>query len=151
MNEHLLRNNINASSPLLQLDNHYCAHQQMATLRNGPHTTIGKSSSGFSHGSRNEVTLPEIPDPDATKSSTSTRNEPVKYRHVAAVHTQSRTSRLSSDSQTSSSFAGFRNLMVIVLGQLLFLLPSLLPLFFSLDCSGKVGVFMKSRRVTKYE
>lgn len=38
-----------------------------------------------------------------------------KYRHVAAAHSQPRTSCLSHDSETSPSFLGFRNLMVIVL------------------------------------
>ncbi|EFX00706.1 membrane bound O-acyltransferase [Grosmannia clavigera kw1407] len=38
-----------------------------------------------------------------------------KYRHVAAYHTQSQPTCLSTDSATSPSFLGFRNLMVIVL------------------------------------
>lgn len=38
-----------------------------------------------------------------------------KYRHVAAVHSRSRTSCLSHDSDVAPSFLGFRNLMVIVL------------------------------------
>ncbi|KAJ8110701.1 hypothetical protein ONZ43_g5808 [Nemania bipapillata] len=38
-----------------------------------------------------------------------------KYRHVAAVHYKARPSTLSHDTQTSPSFVGFRNLMVIVL------------------------------------
>lgn len=41
-----------------------------------------------------------------------------KYRHVAAVHSQSRPSCLSHDSHATPSFIGFRNLMVIVLGEL---------------------------------
>ena len=41
----------------------------------------------------------------------------VKYRHVAAVHSRSRTSSLSSDSDQTPSFLGFRNLMVIVLSK----------------------------------
>jgi diacylglycerol O-acyltransferase 1 len=40
-----------------------------------------------------------------------------KYRHVAAVHSMPRTSVLSHDSETSASFLGFRNLMVIVLSK----------------------------------
>jgi diacylglycerol O-acyltransferase-1 len=40
-----------------------------------------------------------------------------KYRHVAAVHSQSRPSCLSHDSDAAPSFIGFRNLMVIVLGK----------------------------------
>ncbi|KAI1854682.1 hypothetical protein JX266_000800 [Neoarthrinium moseri] len=38
-----------------------------------------------------------------------------KYRHVAAVHSKSRPSTLSHDSDSTPSFLGFRNLMVIVL------------------------------------
>ncbi|KAG7419195.1 MBOAT, membrane-bound O-acyltransferase family-domain-containing protein [Fusarium sp. MPI-SDFR-AT-0072] len=38
-----------------------------------------------------------------------------KYRHVAAVHKQTRPSCLSHDSDAAPSFIGFRNLMVIVL------------------------------------
>ena len=43
-----------------------------------------------------------------------------KYRHIAAVHSKPRTSCLSHDSQTTPSFLGFRNLMIIVLGELAF-------------------------------
>lgn len=38
-----------------------------------------------------------------------------KYRHVVAVHSESRPSCLSHDTTESPSFLGFRNLMVIVL------------------------------------
>ncbi len=47
-------------------------------------------------------------------TSTSKRSAP-KYQHVAAVHSQTRTSCLSHDSKHAPSFLGFRNLMVIVL------------------------------------
>lgn len=39
------------------------------------------------------------------------------YRHVSAVHSTSRPSCLSHDSDAAPSFIGFRNLMVIVLGK----------------------------------
>lgn len=39
-----------------------------------------------------------------------------KYRHVEAYHSKVRHSSLSRDSGTPTSFLGFRNLMVIVLG-----------------------------------
>lgn len=48
--------------------------------------------------------------------TTSGDNVPVKYRHIAAVHSIPRTSCLSHESEASPSFLGFRNLMVIVLG-----------------------------------
>jgi diacylglycerol O-acyltransferase-1 len=40
-----------------------------------------------------------------------------KYRHVAAVHSKTRPSCLSHDATETPSFLGFRNLMVIVLGE----------------------------------
>lgn len=43
-----------------------------------------------------------------------------KYRHVAAVHSQTRPSTLSHDAPATPSFLGFRNLMVIMLGEHLF-------------------------------
>lgn len=39
-----------------------------------------------------------------------------KYRHVEAIHSQSKPSCLSHDTTESPSFLGFRNLMVIMLG-----------------------------------
>ena len=44
-------------------------------------------------------------------------NAPVKYRHVAAVHSRSRISLLSSGHENPTDFVGFRNLMVIVLSK----------------------------------
>jgi len=40
-----------------------------------------------------------------------------KYRHVAAVHSQTRPSTLSHDAPATPSFLGFRNLAVILLGE----------------------------------
>ncbi len=42
-----------------------------------------------------------------------------KYRHVQAIHSQTRPSCLSHDATVNPSFLGFRNLMVIVLGNLI--------------------------------
>lgn len=42
---------------------------------------------------------------------------PAKYRHVAAVHSRARTSLLSTDHEGTTSFMGFRNLMVLVLSK----------------------------------
>lgn len=39
-----------------------------------------------------------------------------KYRHVAAYHSQARHSSLSREANVTTSFLGFRNLMVLVLG-----------------------------------
>lgn len=40
-----------------------------------------------------------------------------KYRHVAAYHSITRHSSLSRESNVTTSFLGFRNLMVLVLGR----------------------------------
>ncbi len=40
-----------------------------------------------------------------------------KYRHVRAVHVQSKPSCLSTDTTEAPNFIGFRNLMAIVLGE----------------------------------
>lgn len=56
------------------------------------------------------------PQNGAGNNSKSSRKRPTpKYRHVAAVHAQTRPSCLSHDSNVAPSFLGFRNLMVIVL------------------------------------
>lgn len=57
-----------------------------------------------------EQELPSAP------PKTRSRRPPPKYRHVEATHSLVRPSCLSHDSNTSPSFLGFRNLMVIVLG-----------------------------------
>ena len=44
-----------------------------------------------------------------------------KYKHVAVIHSKSRTSVLSHDSEAVPSFLGFRNLMVLVLSMLILL------------------------------
>jgi diacylglycerol O-acyltransferase-1 len=43
------------------------------------------------------------------------RTRDTKYRHVFATHSLQRTSCLSQDAESSPSFKGFRNLMVLVL------------------------------------
>jgi hypothetical protein len=47
--------------------------------------------------------------------STIKRIRDTKYRHVFATHSVTRTSCLSQDAETSPSFVGFRNLMILVL------------------------------------
>ena len=42
---------------------------------------------------------------------------PKRYRHVAAVHSRPRPSCLSHDSDKVPSFLGFRNLLVLVVGE----------------------------------
>ncbi|KAH8724345.1 MBOAT, membrane-bound O-acyltransferase family-domain-containing protein [Phaeosphaeriaceae sp. PMI808] len=48
-------------------------------------------------------------------SGTTKRIRDTKYRHVFATHSLQRNSCLSHDSETSPSFVGFRNLMILVL------------------------------------
>jgi len=48
-------------------------------------------------------------------SSSTQRTRDLKYRHVFATHSLTRTSCLSQDAQSSPSFVGFRNLMILVL------------------------------------
>lgn len=50
----------------------------------------------------------------ALKGAKPTGHAPIKYRHVAAVHARSRASILSSEHEGTTSFVGFRNLLVIV-------------------------------------
>ncbi|KAF2126134.1 hypothetical protein P153DRAFT_347069 [Dothidotthia symphoricarpi CBS 119687] len=47
--------------------------------------------------------------------STAQRSRDTKYRHVFATHSQKRPSTLSQDAETTPSFIGFRNLMILVL------------------------------------
>jgi diacylglycerol O-acyltransferase-1 len=51
-----------------------------------------------------------------------TRSKDSKYRHVFATHSESRITCLSHESTETTSFVGFRNLMVLVLSM------SMLPL-----------------------
>lgn len=52
---------------------------------------------------------------EPTVNSTTQRIRDTKYRHVYATHSLERNSCLSHDAETSPSFVGFRNLMVLVL------------------------------------
>lgn len=64
--------------------------------------------------------LKDGPPPTANKTDLGVKKKTArrsKYRHVAAYHSELRHSSLSRDSNSSPSFLGFRNLMVIVLGK----------------------------------
>jgi hypothetical protein len=61
-------------------------------------------------------TLSEVERTKATTADKLRQTPQRKYRHVAAVHSKTRPSCLSHDSEAAPSFLGFRNLMVIVLG-----------------------------------
>lgn len=53
--------------------------------------------------------------PNDSNSSTAKNSRRSKYRHVKAFHSEPRASYLSHDSESTPSFLGFRNLMVLVL------------------------------------
>lgn len=76
--------------------------------------SIGKPSIGKRRNGK-AADLVEIEPRDATTAEKIRTSSQQKYRHVAAVHSKSRPSCLSHDSDTAPSFIGFRNLMVIVL------------------------------------
>ncbi|KHN99671.1 diacylglycerol acyltransferase DGAT2 [Metarhizium album ARSEF 1941] len=68
---------------------------------------------------RNGNASPDLAEEECDDASTVDKTPAAlvqKYRHVAAVHSKSRPSCLSHDSDAAPSFIGFRNLMVIVLG-----------------------------------
>lgn len=52
------------------------------------------------------------------KKASSKPRPSLKYQHVAAVHSKSRKSCLSLESDISPSFVGFRNLVILVLSEL---------------------------------
>lgn len=90
-------------------------------------TALEASNTDFSNGMSNGLSRRPMPEkPVLNGASTDPATKELrkafqkKYRHIVAVHSQSRPSCLSHDSAQSPSFLGFRNLMVIVLGELSF-------------------------------
>ncbi|KAF4999442.1 hypothetical protein FGRMN_2464 [Fusarium graminum] len=80
-------------------------------------TETSNGSASVFRRNAHDVTRNEPQNRTSTTATTGTPNKPgQKYRHVAAVHKQTRPSCLSHDSDAAPSFIGFRNLMVIVLG-----------------------------------
>jgi diacylglycerol O-acyltransferase-1 len=65
----------------------------------------------------NDATVTDVEPPNATTAEKLRKMPQKKYRHVAAVHSKTRSSCLSHDADVNPSFLGFRNLMVIVLGE----------------------------------
>ena len=86
-------------------------------------STLGSISSlqslGYNGGvdDANGSALPERSEAVAANATKPPKDPPTKYRHIAAIHSRSRISLLSSDHEGSTSFVGFRNLMVIVLSK----------------------------------
>lgn len=75
------------------------------TRRSGPATSDPKESSGPKENGSADVT------------EQLRRSFRKKYRHVEAIHSESHPSCLSHDTTETPSFLGFRNLMVIMLGE----------------------------------
>lgn len=75
-------------------------------------TSNGSVNGNYANGDGVQKTVEEVKTPSDTPKKVRIHR---KYRHVAAVHTEPKTSCLSHDSTISPSFVGFRNLMVIVL------------------------------------
>lgn len=73
---------------------------------------VSSSSSEVMNGSSHTRTSP----PSGEASGVPKGKRRSKYRHVAAYHSKSQHSSLSRESNVPTSFLGFRNLMVIVLG-----------------------------------
>lgn len=69
--------------------------------RSNNHTSSSNGSSPSENGSNHRT---------ARKSDT--------YRHVVAIHSKVQHSCLSRDSTQATSFIGFRNLMIVVLGKI---------------------------------
>jgi len=78
-------------------------------------TNTSTSSNGVVHRSNNATEKSNGETDEATLQLR--RSFIKKYRHVAAVHSKTRPSTLSHDAPATPSFLGFRNLMVIMLGE----------------------------------
>lgn len=75
------------------------------------------------HADAAAVTAAAAPSSNSDKDTETPPAPPGKkqrslYRHVAAYHSETRHSSLSRESDETISFLGFRNLMVLVLGEL---------------------------------
>lgn len=79
-------------------------------------TSVEASSGTATRRQAKDKDLTEVEARNATTADKVKTSPQLKYRHVAAVHSQTRPSCLSHDSPAAPSFIGFRNLMVIVLG-----------------------------------
>ena len=88
----------------------------MASTSGSIHSSQVSEHNGASR-EKNGSTVSVKPDAVAINGSKTTNNAPIKYRHVAAVHSKSKISLLSSGHENPTDFVGFRNLMVIVLSK----------------------------------
>jgi diacylglycerol O-acyltransferase 1 len=88
-------------------------------MKSATSTSVETSNGPATHrnGAVPDKTLTSVEPKDGTTIQKLRASPQKKYRHVAAVHSQTRPSCLSHDSKAAPSFLGFRNLMVIVLGE----------------------------------
>jgi len=106
---------VNGVTRRIANDNAHASTRDASTAATSTTTTTPTDAraNGTANGSANG---PENVSEDAAEElRRAFRN---KYRHVQAVHSQSKPSCLSHESTESPSFLGFRNLMVIVLGEI---------------------------------
>ncbi|KAI9902547.1 hypothetical protein N3K66_001899 [Trichothecium roseum] len=91
----------------------------MATANTASTTSVavpnGNSNANGNASRRKPEDLLEVEPANGTTREKLNKTIQKKYRHVAAVHSKTRSSCLSHDSDAAPSFIGFRNLMVIVL------------------------------------
>jgi len=78
-------------------------HSAVTHIQDITHKDLTTSSAQF-----------KVPNGDAKADSTQPKPRS-KYRHVAALHSKTRPSYLSHESEISPSFIGFRNLMVLTI------------------------------------
>jgi len=97
----------------------------------GVETTSNNASSASQRRTEETKKLQETSDRPNSSDGPAQKTLIRKYRHVAAIHSQARPSTLSHDTQVSPSFVGFRNLMVIVLGNTEFHVLSVAQLNFA--------------------
>ena len=94
----------------------------MGLLRRGSSPTVTDVANNErpASSSKSPNGAPQGPSTDTSEVNWNKMKAPrSKYCHVTAYHSRLRHSSLSRDSNIATSFLGFRNLMVIVLGRVL--------------------------------
>jgi diacylglycerol O-acyltransferase-1 len=91
-------------------------------VKAGARSETQNTNPSIANASTTSIETNDIPNGSAHSSEQLRRAFRKKYRHVEAIHSQSRPSCLSHDTTETPSFLGFRNLMVIVLGMMPFTL-----------------------------
>lgn len=115
---------ITTSSHIANTSNESAVTFLLRTMDSATSTGVETSATAATTSSRrNETDTTATRNNEATNgSAAAAANGPEKptvylrkYRHLAAIHSQSKPSTLGHDAHTTPSFIGFRNLMIIVL------------------------------------